>query len=104
MITKEDIENLWEYYSEADAKANEQEKDTVRKMVSNLYMVSAALNASLAEMSRQDVLPDHRKIDFKDQLAYARSLVGVLSAYTTYDWKETRMVLDKFEARFGELK
>lgn len=118
MITKEDIENLWEYYSEADAKANKQEKDAVKRMVSSLYytgvvdeMVSATLNASLtgvlhglAEMSRQDVLADHRKIDFKDQLAYARSLVEVLSAYTTSDWEETRMVLDKFEARFGELK
>ena len=118
MITKDDIESLWEYYSEADAKANAQEKETVQKLASSLYyagvmdeMVSAALNASLtgvlhglAEMSRQDVLPDHRKVDFKDQLAYARSLVGVLSAYTTYDWEETRMVLDKFEARFGEMK
>jgi hypothetical protein len=118
MLAKEDIESLWEYYSEADAKANEQEKEAVHKFASGLYyagvvdeMVAAALNASLvgvlhglAEMSRKDALPSHNKIDFKDQLAYARSLVGVLSAYTTYDWEETRMALDKFEKRLEELK
>lgn len=118
MITKDDIEGLWEYYSEADSKANEQEKEAAHKFAAKLYytgavdeLVAAALNASLsgvlrglAEMSRHDMLPDHRKIDFSDQIAYGRSLVGVLSAYTTYDWEETRAVLEKFEKRLGEMK
>lgn len=118
MLSETDIENLWEYYSEADTKANEQEKAAAHKFAKSLYytgaideLVAAALNASLsgvlhglAEMSRHDILPDHRKIDFTDHIAYGRSLVGVLSAYTTHNWDETKAVLDKFEQRLGEMK
>jgi uncharacterized protein YbcI len=90
------------------------EKKLLARIVDSIYssdfcdnIVVARLTDSLngvlddlESLNKKTELLEHHRIDFVDNLEFARSLVGVLGGFTTNDYQDTMLQLDKYEDRF----